>query len=68
MPVEKRNAILAAFGQLKQNVIWKYEDDTIENVPANVRIEKWLPQSDVIAHPNVVLFITHGGLSVFFNR
>lgn len=62
MPQKQRDAFLTAFGRLKQNVLWKFEDDSMTNVPPNVRIMKWLPQSDVIAHPNVVLFITHGGL------
>lgn len=61
MPIEWRNAFLAVLGRLKQNVVWKFEDEAVANVPANVRIERWLPQSDILAHPNVVLFITHGG-------
>lgn len=61
MPKEKIKIFLEVFGKLKQNVLWKFEDESLANVPANVRIQKWLPQSDVLAHPNVVLFISHGG-------
>ncbi|WP_405713908.1 glycosyltransferase [Streptomyces xanthophaeus] len=33
-----------------------------ETLPGNLRIEGWLPsQLDVLAHPNVRLFFTHGG-------
>lgn len=65
MPLELRNAFLAVLGRLQQNVVWKFEDAAVANVPANVRIEPWLPQSDILAHPNVVLFITHGGQCTF---
>lgn len=61
MPKEKIRTFLEAFGKLKQNILWKFEDELLANVPANVRIQKWLPQSDVLAHPNVILFISHGG-------
>lgn len=67
MPTKQRDIFLNAFARLKQNVIWKFEDDSITNIPPNVRIHKWLPQSDILAHPNVVLFITHGGWIFFFD-
>ncbi|XP_049820161.1 UDP-glycosyltransferase UGT5-like [Aethina tumida] len=57
---EKRKALLEAFKQLKQTVLWKFESD-IKGLPKNVIVRKWLPQNDVIAHPDVVLFIGHGG-------
>ena len=60
--VEKREALVKAFGKLKQKVLWKYENETLPNKPDNVMISPWLPQRDVIPHPNIKLFITHGGL------
>lgn len=65
MSAEKIQMILQAFGMLKQRVIWKFEDESIK-VPPNVLVKKWLPQDDILAHPNTVLFITHGGMSGTF--
>lgn len=62
MPVEKRGIFAKVFAQLKLKVLWKYEGDVMEGKPDNVRIGKWMPQQDIIAHPNVKLFISHGGL------
>lgn len=66
MPTKQRDAFLNSFRGLRQNVIWKFEDDRRTNIPSNVRIQSWLPQSDILAHPNVVLFITHGGMASTF--
>ncbi|KAJ3626604.1 hypothetical protein MTP99_017086 [Tenebrio molitor] len=62
LPNEKRQILLNTFSKLKETVLWKWEDDTLPGKPANVHIAKWLPQQDVLAHPNLKLFITHGGL------
>ncbi|XP_066994909.2 UDP-glycosyltransferase UGT5 [Anabrus simplex] len=61
-PEEKRKALLEAFASLKQKVLWKWEEDSLPGQPPNVRLGKWMPQSDILAHKNVRLFITHGGL------
>nr|CAD7591386.1 unnamed protein product [Timema genevievae] len=54
-------AILNTFSKLKQKILWKFELDNLPGQPANVKIEKWLPQDSVLAHPNLRLFMTHGG-------
>lgn len=61
MPVEKRTCLLKVFSKLKQRVVWKFESDNLQNVPKNVMIRKWAPQNDILAHKNVIMFISHGG-------
>lgn len=58
----QREALVKAFGKLKQKVLWKYENETLPNKPDNVMISSWIPQRDILAHENIKLFITHGGL------
>lgn len=62
MTEEKRNAIIKTFAKLKENVLWKWEKEDLPGLPKNVKTMKWIPQSDVLAHPNVKAFISHGGL------
>ncbi|XP_053676206.1 UDP-glycosyltransferase UGT5-like [Anopheles nili] len=61
-PEDKRAAFVKVFRGLKENVIWKYENESLPDQPKNVLIKSWMPQSDILAHPKVKLFITHGGL------
>nr|XP_023012474.1 UDP-glucuronosyltransferase 2C1-like [Leptinotarsa decemlineata] len=62
MSQDSKQALLSALGKLKQKVLWKWDEDHLPGKPENVRIAKWFPQQDILAHPNVKLFITHGGL------
>lgn len=52
----------------KQKVIWKYESEKelANRISSNVLVRKWLPQNDILAHKNVQLFISHGGMFSMF--
>ncbi|XP_020715668.1 UDP-glucuronosyltransferase 2C1 [Ceratitis capitata] len=62
LPKEKLSAIMDAFASLPVNVLWKFEKTDLPGKPKNVFINKWFPQSEILAHSNVKLFITHGGM------
>lgn len=57
----QKNALINTLGKLKLKVLWKF-DEEIQGLPENIRVEKWLPQKSILAHSNIKLFITHGGL------
>ncbi|XP_055629659.1 UDP-glucosyltransferase 2-like [Toxorhynchites rutilus septentrionalis] len=59
---DKFDAIIGSISKLKQRIIWKWDTDVMPGKPANVFIGKWLPQDAILAHPNLKLFVTHGGL------
>ncbi len=63
-------ALISAFKRLGPNhhILWKLPDSQRallpprELLPTNLRIEDWIPsQLSVLAHPNVRVFLTHGG-------
>uniref|UniRef100_G3SLP0 UDP-glucuronosyltransferase n=2 Tax=Elephantidae TaxID=9780 RepID=G3SLP0_LOXAF len=54
----------SAFAHLPQGVIWRYKHSHWPKdvqLAANVKIVDWLPQSDLLAHSSIRLFVTHGG-------
>ena len=63
-PTEVISKFFNAFSQLKQTVIFKMSGTNATlpgSVPRNVHLFPWLPQNDLLGHPNTVLFITHCG-------
>ncbi|KAM7380755.1 hypothetical protein PAMP_004030 [Pampus punctatissimus] len=61
MPEEKAKLFFEAFRQIPQRVVWRYTGVIPDDLPKNVRLMKWLPQNDLLAHPKAKLFMTHGG-------
>ncbi|KAB0792025.1 hypothetical protein PPYR_13986 [Photinus pyralis] len=57
-----RDDIMGAFRELPYLVVWKLDTDSLPNNPKNVLLYPWVPQLAVLNHPNLKLFITHGGL------
>ena len=61
MTSEQKSVFIDTFKELKDTpIIWKW-DDVPDGIPENVLIQKWLPQNDLLAHPNLKVFVTHGG-------
>uniref|UniRef100_A0A8C6IHR7 glucuronosyltransferase n=1 Tax=Mus spicilegus TaxID=10103 RepID=A0A8C6IHR7_MUSSI len=56
----------SAIAHLSQGVLWTCKDShwpkDVRLAP-NVKIVDWIPQNDLLAHPSIRLFVTHGGLN-----
>uniref|UniRef100_A0A914PUN9 glucuronosyltransferase n=1 Tax=Panagrolaimus davidi TaxID=227884 RepID=A0A914PUN9_9BILA len=66
MPAEMKKSFLEAFAKFPEiNFIWKYEkdEDQIAKGYKNVFTGKWLPQNDILDHPKLLAFISHGGMN-----
>ncbi|XP_055916179.1 uncharacterized protein LOC129949013 [Eupeodes corollae] len=53
--------LFKALSSLKQTVLWKWDGKKLPGESPNIHYRKWLPQDDLLAHPNVKAFITHAG-------
>ncbi|XP_035454925.2 UDP-glucosyltransferase 2-like [Spodoptera frugiperda] len=61
LPIQVKDMI-KVLSRLPYDVLLKWDDNELPGRPTNIRVSKWLPQSDLLRHPNVKLFIMQGGL------
>uniref|UniRef100_A0A672G9B6 UDP-glucuronosyltransferase n=1 Tax=Salarias fasciatus TaxID=181472 RepID=A0A672G9B6_SALFA len=61
LPRKTTEAIAAAFAELPQKVIWRFEGEQPSSLGNNTLLVKWLPQPDLLGHPKTRLFVAHGG-------
>ncbi|KAJ8708420.1 hypothetical protein PYW07_010545 [Mythimna separata] len=54
--------IVKVLSEVPYDVLLKWDEDDLPGRSDNIRISKWLPQSDLLRHPKIKLFITQAGL------
>ncbi|KAH8278405.1 hypothetical protein KR018_002703 [Drosophila ironensis] len=62
LPENMQEPLLQAFGQVQQRVVWKSEIESMPNTTDKIYYIAKSPQRAILRHPNIRLFITHGGL------
>ncbi|XP_034032135.1 UDP-glucuronosyltransferase 2B31-like [Thalassophryne amazonica] len=61
LPQVLTEEIAAAFAQFPQKVIWRYTGPKPSNLGNNTLLVNWLLQNDLLGHPKMKVFVTHGG-------
>ncbi|XP_015172482.1 PREDICTED: UDP-glucuronosyltransferase 2A3 [Polistes dominula] len=62
MPPARLQAIINVLRSIPRKIIWKWEDTNFTAKPDNVYISRWLPQYDILHHPNIKAYVGHAGL------
>ena len=62
IPLDVQNILKKAFARLPYQVVWKWEGNPPKDLPKNVITRHWVPQQDLLGHPSMKAFLTHGGL------
>ncbi|KAM4631991.1 UDP-glucuronosyltransferase 2C1-like [Discoglossus pictus] len=61
LPFNIAREIAKGLAQLRERVIWRYTGKIPDTLGNNTMIMSWLPQNDLLSHPNTKAFIAHGG-------
>ncbi|XP_063340784.1 UDP-glucuronosyltransferase 2C1-like [Pelmatolapia mariae] len=61
LPKELTEEIASVFAKMPQKVIWKHKGDRPSTLGNNTLIVDWMPQKDLLGHPQTKVFVAHGG-------
>lgn len=58
---DRAEVIATALSNLQQKVIWRYSGPTPQSLGSNTKLLDWIPQNDLLGHPQTRAFVAHGG-------
>ncbi|XP_029957231.1 UDP-glucuronosyltransferase 2C1-like [Salarias fasciatus] len=61
LPADLTDEVARVFAKLPQKVIWRHKGATPSTLGNNTLIVDWMPQKDLLGHPQIKLFVAHGG-------
>ncbi|XP_056134137.1 UDP-glucuronosyltransferase 2A2-like [Lampris incognitus] len=61
LPHDLAEEIAAAFAKLPQKVIWRHKGTRPTTLGNNTLLVDWMPQNDLLGHPQTKAFVAHGG-------
>ena len=60
--------MIKVFGSLKQRVLWKWDQESMPDLPSNVKLSKWLPQQDILGNEYEYMYMHIYTIIYFRNR
>ncbi|XP_071760073.1 UDP glucuronosyltransferase 5 family, polypeptide D1 [Centroberyx gerrardi] len=61
LPSEVADDIASVFAKMPQKVIWRHIGERPSTLGNNTLLVKWMPQKDLLGHPQIKVFVAHGG-------
>ncbi|XP_040906722.1 UDP-glucuronosyltransferase 1-2-like [Toxotes jaculatrix] len=61
LPKVVADEIASIFAKMPQKVIWRHKGERPSTLGNNTLIVDWMPQKDLLGHPQTKVFVAHGG-------
>ncbi|XP_069002389.1 UDP glucuronosyltransferase 5 family, polypeptide D1 isoform X1 [Embiotoca jacksoni] len=61
LPNDVADDIASVFAKMPQKVIWRHKGERPSTLGNNTLIVDWMPQKDLLGHPQIKVFVAHGG-------
>ncbi|TKS82894.1 UDP-glucuronosyltransferase 2A1 [Collichthys lucidus] len=61
LPKDVADGIASVFAKMPQKVIWRHKGERPSTLGNNTLLVDWMPQKDLLGHPQTKVFVAHGG-------